>query len=109
SFFDKAEVRDIIAYLRIVANEEDDPAFIRAVTTPKRGVGQASLTALGDTATQLNCSLFDAVHDELAATRIAPRQLEPLKVFVDLDRKSTRLNSSHVKISYAAFCLKKTK
>lgn len=86
SFFDKAEVRDIIAYLRIVANEEDDPAFIRAVTTPKRGVGQASLTALGDTATQLKCSLFDAVHDELAATRIAPRQLEPLKVFVDFIR-----------------------
>src|SRR5690606_5687800 len=55
-------------------------------TTPKRGVGQASLTALGDTATQLNCSLFDAVHDELAATRIAPRQLEPLKVFVDFIR-----------------------
>ena len=86
SFFDKAEVRDIIAYLRIVANEEDDPAFIRAVTTPKRGVGQASLTALGDTATQLNCSLFDAVHDELTATRIAQRQLEPLKVFVDFIR-----------------------
>ncbi len=86
SFFDKAEIRDIIAYLRIIANEEDDPAFIRAVTTPKRGVGQASLTALGDTATELKCSLFDAVHDELAATRIAARQLEPLRVFVDFIR-----------------------
>ncbi|ETF03334.1 ATP-dependent DNA helicase Rep [Advenella kashmirensis W13003] len=86
SFFDKAEIRDIIAYLRIIANEEDDPAFIRAVTTPKRGVGQASLTALGDTATQLNCSLFDAVHDEQAAERIGARQLEPLKVFVDFIR-----------------------
>lgn len=86
SFFDKAEIRDIIAYLRIIANEEDDPAFIRAVTTPKRGVGQASLTALGDTATELKCSLFDAVHDDLAATRIAARQLEPLRVFVDFIR-----------------------
>ena len=41
SFFDKAEVRDILAYLRLLANDEDDPAFIRAATTPKRGIGQA--------------------------------------------------------------------
>ena len=81
SFFDKAEVRDIIAYLRIVANEQDDPAFIRAVTTPKRGIGQATLTALGDLATHLNCALFEAVDDELAASRIGARQLEPLKTF----------------------------
>ncbi|WP_165596250.1 UvrD-helicase domain-containing protein, partial [Achromobacter xylosoxidans] len=43
SFFDKAEVRDILAYLRLLANDEDDPAFIRAATTPKRGIGQATL------------------------------------------------------------------
>ena len=39
SFFDKAEIKDITAYLRLLANQDDDPAFIRAVTTPKRGVG----------------------------------------------------------------------
>src|SRR3546814_16160143 len=40
SFFDKAEVRDILSYLRLIANADEDPAFIRAATTPKRGLGQ---------------------------------------------------------------------
>src|SRR5690625_7752374 len=35
SFFDKAEIRDILAYLRLIANDNDDPAFIRAATTPR--------------------------------------------------------------------------
>ena len=38
SFFDKAEIKDITSYLRLLANPDDDPAFIRAVTTPKRGL-----------------------------------------------------------------------
>ncbi len=47
SFFDKAEIKDIIAYLRLIANPDDDPAFIRAITTPRRGVGNTTLEALG--------------------------------------------------------------
>ena len=43
SFFDKSEIKDITAYLRLLANPDDDPAFIRAVTTPKRGVGGSTL------------------------------------------------------------------
>ena len=39
SFFERAEIKDIIAYLRLIANTDDDPAFIRAITTPKRGIG----------------------------------------------------------------------
>ncbi|NLN67549.1 MAG: UvrD-helicase domain-containing protein [Alcaligenaceae bacterium] len=81
SFFDKAEVRDVLSYLRLIANEEDDPAFIRAVTTPRRGVGQATLTALGEHAAEKKCSLFEAVFDEELDTKIASRQLEPLRVF----------------------------
>ncbi|NLY65230.1 MAG: UvrD-helicase domain-containing protein [Alcaligenaceae bacterium] len=81
SFFDKAEVRDILAYLRLIANEDDDPAFIRAVTTPRRGVGQATLTALGEFAAEKKLSLYEAVFEEELAERIAQRQLEPLRVF----------------------------
>jgi len=43
SFFDRTEIKDVIAYLRLIANSDDDPAFIRAVTTPKRGIGTATL------------------------------------------------------------------
>ena len=81
SFFDKAEVRDILAYLRLIANEEDDPAFIRAATTPKRGIGQATLQTLGQYAGERQISLFAAVFEMGLESRLNTRQLEPLRHF----------------------------
>ena len=46
SFFDHAEIKDLTAYLRLIANPDDDPAFIRAITTPKRGIGNSTLEKL---------------------------------------------------------------
>ncbi len=81
SFFDKAEIKDIIAYLRLLANEEDDPAFIRAATTPKRGIGAATLQVLGHYAGERHISLFHAVFEEGFALRVQARQLDPLQEF----------------------------
>jgi ATP-dependent DNA helicase Rep len=81
SFFDKAEIKDIIAYLRLIANEGDDTAFIRAITTPKRGVGMATLEALGAFSKQWNCSLFEAALKGGIEARLAERQLAPLREF----------------------------
>ena len=81
SFFDKAEIKDIIAYLRLLANEDDDPAYIRAATTPKRGIGAATLQVLGTYAGERHVSLFAAAFEEGFAQRVAPRQLEPLLEF----------------------------
>jgi len=81
SFFDKAEIKDIIAYLRLLANEDDDPAFIRAATTPKRGIGAATLQVLGTYAGERHVSLFEAAFEEGFAQRVAPRQHEPLLEF----------------------------
>ncbi|OWW22646.1 UvrD-helicase domain-containing protein [Noviherbaspirillum denitrificans] len=81
SFFDRAEIKDIVAYLRLVANSDDDPAFIRAVTTPKRGVGQATLEALGSFAGQWQCSLFEAVFKGGIEAKLNDRQLDPLRRF----------------------------
>ncbi|WP_089397837.1 UvrD-helicase domain-containing protein [Noviherbaspirillum humi] len=81
SFFDRAEIKDIVSYLRLVANEDDDPAFIRAVTTPKRGVGQSTLEALGAFAGQWQCSLFEAVFKGGIEAKLAERQLTPLREF----------------------------
>ena len=81
SFFERAEIRDLIAWLRLFANLEDDPAFIRAVTVPKRGVGTATLEALGYYANQRSVSLFEAACESAFASRIAARQLEPLEQF----------------------------
>ena len=84
SFFDRAEIKDIVAYLRLIANGDDDPAFIRAVTTPRRGVGQATLEVLGEFSRQWNCSLFEAAYKGGLEARLSERQLNPLREFCDL-------------------------
>jgi len=81
SFFDKTEVRDVMAYLRLIANDNDDPAFIRAVTTPRRGIGQSTLHALGTYAGQRHISLMTAAFEEGVSVHIPVRQLEPLRTF----------------------------
>ena len=81
SFFDKAEIKDITSYLRLLANSDDDPAFIRAVTTPKRGVGGSTLEALGKYAGERHLSLFAAAFEEGFAHRVQARQLGPLLEF----------------------------
>jgi ATP-dependent DNA helicase Rep len=83
SFFDKAEIKDIISYLRLIANADDDPAFIRAVTTPRRGVGQSTLEVLGAFSGQWQCSLFEAVFKGGIEAKLADRQLLPLRQFCD--------------------------
>ncbi|MBV6272526.1 UvrD-helicase domain-containing protein [Alcaligenaceae bacterium CGII-47] len=78
SFFDKAEVRDILAYLRLLANDNDDPAFIRAMTTPRRGVGQVTLQALGTYAASCQLSLFEACFEIGKTELVSTRQAEAL-------------------------------
>ena len=81
SFFERAEIRDLMAWMRLFANVDDDPAFIRAVTTPKRGIGTATIDALGVYATQRDVSLFEAACESAFSLRVAPRQFEPLGQF----------------------------
>ncbi|OWY37896.1 ATP-dependent DNA helicase Rep [Xenophilus sp. AP218F] len=81
SFFDKPEIKDVIAYLRLITNPDDDPAFIRAVTTPKRGVGATTLEKLGGWAGQYAKSLFAAAHDAGLRVQLQNAQLEPLEQF----------------------------
>lgn len=83
SFFDKAEIRDILAYIRLIANHDDDPAFIRAATTPRRGIGQTTLTQLGELAMTQQCSMFDAVAGIALTDRLTPRSLKSLQVFTE--------------------------
>mgnify|MGYP002713033387 CR=1 FL=1 len=60
SFFERSEVKDVMAYLRLLANPDDDTAFLRIVNTPRREIGASTLEKLGDYATQRNLSLMDA-------------------------------------------------
>ena len=89
SFFDKAEIRDITAYLRLLANADDEPAFIRAATTPKRGIGTQTLETLGAYAGERHISLFEAVFETGFQERISTRQLEPLAEFCEFINRMT--------------------
>jgi ATP-dependent DNA helicase Rep len=84
SYFDRAEIRDLIAYLRLIANDADDRAFIRAVTTPKRGVGATSLERLGGIGHARGESLFAAVGSDEARTALPARPREILESFCAL-------------------------
>jgi len=81
SFFERAEIKDIIAYLRLIANTDDDPAFIRAITTPKRGVGNQTLEKLASYAGTRNVSLFEAAFDSAMMHQLNARQHEDLLTF----------------------------
>ena len=59
-FFERQEVKHALAYLRLIANPEDDTAFLRVVNFPTRGIGARSLEALQVEARQLNCSMYNA-------------------------------------------------
>ena len=59
SFFQRAEVKDILAYLRVLANPADDISFLRIINTPRRGIGQASIDALAAAASARGVSLCE--------------------------------------------------
>jgi ATP-dependent DNA helicase Rep len=81
SYFERAEIKDIVAYLRLIANDDDDPAFIRAVTTPKRGVGATTLEKLGAIGGARHESLFAAAYADETRGAIPARQREILDAF----------------------------
>jgi len=83
SFFDRAEIKDLVSYLRLIANADDDPAFIRAVTTPRRGIGAQTLEALGAYAGERHISMFEAVYEIPMVNRLKPAQLTALTTFCD--------------------------
>ena len=81
SFFERAEIKDLTAWLRLIANADDDPAFIRAVTTPRRGIGSGTLEALGRYAGSRHLSLFAAAFEAGASSHVNPKQLPAVLEF----------------------------
>lgn len=81
SFFDRAEIRDLCAWLRLWVNNDDDPAFLRAVTTPKRGIGHQTLASLGTFASQYKLSLFEALFSNSLGSALSTRAVGSLHEF----------------------------
>jgi len=81
SYFERAEIKDIVAYLRLIANDDDDQAFIRAITTPKRGIGATTLERLSAIGGARHESLFATVFAPDADAGIPDRQRQVLQAF----------------------------
>jgi ATP-dependent DNA helicase UvrD/PcrA len=86
SFFQRKEVKDVLAYLRVLANPDDDVSFLRIINTPRRGFGRRTLEIIREQADARSCSMYSAA----AALRWAadsplpPKTVEELSDFVSL-------------------------
>ncbi len=83
SFFERAEVKDIMGYLRLLANQDDDTAFLRIINTPRREIGASTLEKLGDYANSRDVSLFEASFEVGLSTILNERALTKLQNFTN--------------------------
>jgi len=81
SFFDRAEIKDLCGWFRLWVNNDDDPAFLRAVTTPKRGIGHQTLQQLGVFASKYKLSLFEALFSSSLGSVLNARAVGSLHEF----------------------------
>ncbi|MES2822449.1 MAG: DNA helicase Rep [Pseudomonadota bacterium] len=81
SFFAKTEIKDVMGYLRLLVNPDDDNAFLRVINTPRRHIGTSTLEALGGYASQREISLFAAIEEVGLASHIAEKNLDRLLRF----------------------------
>ena len=81
SFFSRSEVKDVMAYLRLIVNPNDDSAFLRIINTPRREIGTSTLETLSHYAAERRCSLFQAIDELALGERLKARPLSRLREF----------------------------
>ena len=96
SFLDRAEVKDLLCYLRLLTNPSDDAAFLRVVNSPKREIGATTLQKLGQMAQSRHSSLLDATRSNGVLRQLTPRPAAALASFANLldELRSASLHES---------------
>lgn len=93
SFFERAEVKDMMAYFKLTVNVNDDESFKRVVNVPARGIGETSVAALSAAARSMGCSLFKASYSEdLAAYGLKPAAITKIRAFSDMIDKFAKIS-----------------
>lgn len=94
SFFAKAEIKDVMSYLRLLINPDDDAAFLRIINTPRREIGPATLEKLNDYAAVRDVSLVSACGELGLRQHLSPKASERLERFTGwLDRTIEKLHT----------------
>ncbi len=83
-FYDRREVKDILAYLRLLVNPADSVSLLRVINVPKRGIGKTTIQRLSDAANQLGIPLWDVVSDPEAVRSLGGRSAKGLLQFCTL-------------------------
>lgn len=86
-FFERVEIKDTLAYLRLLVNPHDDTSFERVINLPTRGIGEATLLLLRAKARSDNSSLWEAAHKVIAQQELAARAANALTGFLHLVTK----------------------
>jgi ATP-dependent DNA helicase Rep len=96
SFLDRAEVKDLLCYLRLLTNPSDDAAFLRVVNVPRREIGATTLEKLGRMAQTRHGSLLDAARSDSVLRQLTPRPAAALAAFASLldELRSASLHQS---------------
>jgi DNA helicase II / ATP-dependent DNA helicase PcrA len=81
-FYDRKEIKDVLSYLRLIANPADTVSLQRVINTPRRGVGKTTLDRLGQAAQELGVPLWEILSDESAVKTLAARSAKPILSFV---------------------------
>jgi DNA helicase II / ATP-dependent DNA helicase PcrA len=90
SFYERREVKDLLAYLRLVSNPADDEAFLRAVSVPRRGLGETSLALLGQMASQWQKPLLETARIADRVPELRPNVRQAFRNFADLIDSAVR-------------------
>jgi len=90
AFLERAEVKDLLAYLRLMVNPEDDAAFLRIVNMPRRDIGATTLEKLGELAQSRGLSLLRAAASDAILKQLAPRPAAALVGFGELIHELTQ-------------------
>lgn len=83
-FFERQEIKDALAYLRLIANRQDDAAFERVVNTPARSIGDRTLDILRNLARERQLTLWQATHIAIQENMLASRSATALLRFIEL-------------------------
>lgn len=83
-FFERQEIKDALAYMRLINNRDDDAAFERVINTPTRGIGNQTVALVRDAARSLEMTLWQACKKMIADDELKGRAAKTIKVFIDL-------------------------
>uniref|UniRef100_B8HPM2 ATP-dependent DNA helicase n=1 Tax=Cyanothece sp. (strain PCC 7425 / ATCC 29141) TaxID=395961 RepID=B8HPM2_CYAP4 len=88
-FYDRKEIKDVLAYLRLIINPADSLSLLRVINTPRRGIGKTTLDRLTDAAKALGVPLWEIIQDETSVKTLAGRSAKPMLSFVGLIQQLT--------------------